>query len=183
MGRLSMKVAAAEFERLAIEQMDTLYRVARRLARDGTRAEDLVQETYLRALRGRERFELGEFGIRPWLLRILRNVYLSKGEREAKQPMGVEDASVLSDAAVVEMAATYDWDRREGMDERLVKALDELPPEYAAVLTLWAVEEMSYKEIAEALEVPIGTVMSRLFRARERLAGQLQELAAEKRIV
>src|SRR5215212_1465090 len=78
-----MKLEPKEFDRLALEQIDLLYRVARRLTRDPNRAEDLVQETYLRALRSKESFNLEAFGMKPWLLRILYNLHVSRAQRRA----------------------------------------------------------------------------------------------------
>src|SRR6266446_5107352 len=86
-----MKLDPKDFERLALEQLDMLYRVARRLTRDPSRAEDLVQETYLRALRSRYGFNLETFGIKPWLLRIRYNLLLSRARREARQPVAVDE--------------------------------------------------------------------------------------------
>src|SRR5918998_1390845 len=83
-----------QFEQLALDQMATLYRVARRLTRDPERANDLVQETYLRAFRAKESFELKEYGIRPWLLRIMQNLHFSRSDREQRQPVAMEDASL-----------------------------------------------------------------------------------------
>lgn len=178
-----MKLAQQDFEKLALEQLDTVYRVARRLARDPNRAEDLVQETYLRALRSRDSFDLQQFGIRPWLLRILYNVHLSRGERDSRQPVSVDDEQL----AAVEMPNSpiipLDTASFDSMDERLVHAIEALPGDYRYVLMLWAVEELSYKEIAETLNIPIGTVMSRLHRARQRLAEQLHGLAAEEGLI
>jgi DNA-directed RNA polymerase specialized sigma24 family protein len=82
------------FEKLALDQMDTLYRVARRLTRDPERANDLVQETYLRAFRAKDGFQLKEYGIRPWLLRIMQNLHFSRAGRERRQPVSVEDGSL-----------------------------------------------------------------------------------------
>jgi len=76
-----MNPSREQFEQLALAQLDTLYRVARRLCRTGGEAEDLVQETYVRALRAAESFQLEEFGIRPWLLRIMRNLHASRAQR------------------------------------------------------------------------------------------------------
>src|SRR5947199_6535157 len=89
-GSNRMKLPAEQFEKLALEQMDTLYRVAGRLTRDADRAADLVQETYLRAFRSRDAFELQEHGIRPWLLRIMRNLHLTKADRDRRQPVAVD---------------------------------------------------------------------------------------------
>src|SRR5688572_29008884 len=80
----TMSQDSDQFEKLALEQMDTLYRVARRLARDPERANDLVQETYLRAFRAKDSFQLKEYGIRPWLLRIMHNLHFSRSDRERR---------------------------------------------------------------------------------------------------
>ena len=181
-----MKLEPSEFERLAVEQLDTVYRVARRLARDPNRAEDLVQETYLRAFRSRVGFSLEAFGIRPWLLRILYNLHLSKGQREGRQPVAIEEDRLQAaegKSSLDEGGLPVDLKSREGMDERLVRAIDALAPEYAAPLVMWAVEDLSYKEIAVAMDVPIGTVMSRLHRARQKLSEALHDLAVEERII
>lgn len=180
-----MKLDRAEFERLAMEHLDMLYRIARRLTRDPSAAEDLVQETYLRALRSYETFDLQEFGIRPWLLRIMHNLQASRFQREKRQPTAVEDEQLQAVARAPE--STIDQDSAAGgrgiwetMDQNLVKAVESLPEEYRSVLTLWAIEDLSYKEIAEALGVPIGTVMSRLYRARQKLSDQLEEYATKE---
>jgi RNA polymerase sigma-70 factor (ECF subfamily) len=173
-----MTLAASEFERLAIEQLDLLHRIARRLTRDPQRAEDLVQETYLRAIRSRDTFKLESFGIRPWLVRILQNVHLSRGARDSREPASIEDLQLES--AAVSNPAPWAGDGFEGMDERLVRALDELPPDYKNVMLLWSLDELSYKEIADACDVPIGTVMSRLHRARQRLAEKLKDYRSEE---
>ena len=179
-----MKPTRDEFEKLAIEQLDTLYRVAWRLTGKPALSEDLVQETYLRALRARDGFDLQQCGIRPWLLRIMHNLFISRQERARREPQAMDeqqlDTTVSRDGngAMPPTPRGYD-----GMDQRLAAALEALPPEYGSVIMLWAVDELSYKEIAEALEIPIGTVMSRLHRARQRLVGDLQELAKEQRIV
>lgn len=171
-----MKLPRQEFQKLALEQLDTLYRVARRLTRDAARAEDLVQETYLRALRAAENFDLQQFGIRPWLVRIMHNLHISRQGREGRQPRAMDtehlDLSVVSAAG--DGFPPINLNSFDAMDEGLVKAMNSLAPEYQSVLLLWAVEELSYKEIADALNVPIGTVMSRLYRARQRLSELLR---------
>lgn len=179
-----MKLTPGEFEKLALEQIDMLHRIARRLTRDPSKADDLVQETYLRAFRGRDKFDLQQFGIRPWLLRIMHNLHVSRGEREARQPAAVDeqhfDGALAADATG---SLPLDPSSFEQMDERLVHAIRELPAEYQTVLILWAIDELAYKEIADALGVPIGTVMSRLHRARQRLSEQLREYASREGIV
>jgi len=164
-----MKVPRAEFERLALEQIDTVDRVARTLTRNSAESDDLVQETYLRALRAWESFDLREHGIRPWLLRILNNLHLTRATREAKQPKAMEDSDL---AAVAEFSdgGSEHWEATEDLD----RALDQLPDDLRTALTLWAVEGLTYQEIADVVGVPIGTVMSRLFRGRQRLRDLLQ---------
>jgi RNA polymerase sigma-70 factor (ECF subfamily) len=178
-----MKLTSDQFEKLALEHMDMLYRIARRLTRDGTAAEDLVQETYLRAFKSRDGFELQEFGIRPWLVRIMHNLHVSRAGRERRQPQAIAEEFLQAapdESSPMPAAGGFNWD---GMDERLVHAVSELPPEYQSVLLLWAVDELSYKEIATALDVPMGTVMSRLHRARQRLSEQLKEYATREGII
>jgi RNA polymerase sigma-70 factor (ECF subfamily) len=180
-----VKPSAEQFEHLALEQLDLLYRIARRLTRDASSAEDLVQETYVRALRARETFDLQAHGIRPWLLRIMHNVHVSRSEREGRQPSAVEDEQLESAAGQHRGGGPepFDISSFQGMDQQLVKAIESLAPEYQVVLVLWAVEELSYKEIAAAVNIPIGTVMSRLHRARQKLSEQLREYAVREGII
>ena len=165
-----------------MEQLDLLYRVARRLSRDPSSAEDLVQETYVRALRARDTFELQSHGIRPWLLRIMHNLHVSRAEREGRQPTAV-DGEQLDASAGSHSAPPWDRGSLEGMDQQLVRAIEALAPEYQVVLMLWAVEDLSYKEIAHACDIPIGTVMSRLHRARQKLSEQLRAFAVREGII
>jgi RNA polymerase sigma-70 factor, ECF subfamily len=174
-----------QFERLALDQMDTLYRVARRLTRDPERANDLVQETYLRAFRARASFELKEYGIRPWLLRIMQNLHYSRAGRERRQPVSVEDGSLEGadlDALPETPGVPLPIDI-EAMDDQLVKALDSLAIDYQIVLLMWAVDGLTYKEIAHTLDIPIGTVMSRLHRARQKLGDQLRDYAVREGVI
>jgi RNA polymerase sigma-70 factor (ECF subfamily) len=175
-----MKLAPEEFEALAMGQMDVLYRVARRMVRDPHGAEDLVQETYLRAFRSAGSFNLEAFGIRPWLIRIMHNLNVSRGQREARQPRAVGDEHL--DAAAT-ASDPFPAGSLEGMDEKLKRAFEGLADEYRTVLHLWAIEELSYKEIADALDVPIGTVMSRLHRARGKLSEQLKGYAEQEGMI
>jgi len=166
-----------------LEQLDLLYRVARRLSRDPGSAEDLVQETYVRALRARDTFELQSHGIRPWLLRIMHNLHVSRAEREGRQPTAVDGEQLDASAGSHPPAPPWDRGSLEGMDQQLVRAIDSLASEYQVVLMLWAVEELSYKEIAHACDIPIGTVMSRLHRARQKLSEQLRAFAVREGII
>src|SRR5256885_7007999 len=120
-----MKVDRGQFEQLAMEHLDMLYRIARRLTRDEASAEDLVQETYLRALRSYESFDLKEYGIRPWLLRILHNLHTSRYKREKRQPQAIDDDQLQAVAQEADGAPLGDnlWD---GMDQQLVRAVESL---------------------------------------------------------
>jgi RNA polymerase sigma-70 factor (ECF subfamily) len=177
-----MKLVRDEFEKLALEQLDMLYRIARRLTHDPTRAEDLVQETYVRAFRARDSFDLQQYGIRPWLVRIMHNLHFSRSEREKRQPVALEDTHLEAEGEATD-SIPLSPGSLDGMDERLVRAMGELPQEYQTVMMLWAIEDLSYKEIAEACDVPIGTVMSRLHRARSKLSDKLRDFAKDQRLI
>ena len=167
-----MTVAEPEFAALAIEQFDALYGLARRLSGSASQAEDLVQETYLRALRARESFQLEQFGIRPWLMRILHNLHVNQGIRESRQPVAMEEEAleqVPGGAMDAGRGLSY-----EQLDQELVRAIQNLAEAYRSVLLLWAVEELNYAEIAERLNLPVGTVMSRLHRARKKISMRLE---------
>jgi len=180
-----LKLTREQFESLALQQIDTLYRIARRLLREPSAAEDLVQETYLRAIRAWESFHLESYGMRPWLVRILHNVHLSRSQREGRQPALVEDGQLEGAAQNLRGIehGPFDLGSYQGMDQQLVRAIEKLAPEYQVVLILWAVDELSYKEIAEAVGIPIGTVMSRLYRARQQLSEQLHDYAIREGII
>src|ERR1700683_4111841 len=175
-----------QFETLALEQIDTLYRVARRLTGNPERAGDLVQETYLRALRGAGDFRLEQFGIRPWLLRIMHNLHATRGQREGRQPRAMDEQHLAAQSPEAPPSPPGDGDAAalfDSMDEHLVAALEKLPMEYQQVMLLWAVEDLSYREIAAALDVPVGTVRSVLYRARQSLASNLREYAQQQRLI
>jgi RNA polymerase sigma-70 factor, ECF subfamily len=117
----------------------------------------------------------------------MHNVHVSRSEREGRQPTAIEDEQLEAASAHQGNRAAggvpYDQSSFEGMDEQLVRAVEGLAPEYQIVLLLWAVDELSYKEIAEAVGIPIGTVMSRLHRARQRLSEQLRSYAKREGII
>lgn len=173
----------AEFERLAMEQLDAVHRMAFQLAGNAQDAADLVQDTYLRAVRAHHTFADQGRGIRPWLFTILHNVFYSRIKREAKAPKAVEEfyGAASSEGAPDDPPpawdlASFDW---EQVDERLKAAIDDLSPDHRSVLLLWGVEGMKYREISEILGVPIGTIMSRLHRARKAIADALEPDAAD----
>jgi len=169
------------FEALALPHMELVYRIARRLTRDHHEAEDLVQETYLKAYAAFGRFEMRQFGIRPWLLRILNNTFLNRQQRQQRAPRAA-DQQALDEIHADDAIATAPELDFEHLDGEVKAALDSLSPEFRSVLLLWATMEFSYKEIAEILEVPVGTVMSRLHRARKQLIDALAEYARERGI-
>lgn len=175
----------SQFESLSLEHLDAVYRMAMQLARHPDEASDLVQETYLKALKAADRYEPQGGGVRPWLFKILHNVFYTRLERARRQPSLAEDFSQTpttqagpDEPAPAWTLADLNW---EHVDERLKDAIERLKPEYRTVLLLWGVEGMKYREIAEIQDVPIGTVMSRLHRARTILAEELTELAEENR--
>ena len=172
-----------EFEQLALQHIDPVYRMAMQLTRHPDEAADLVQETYLRALRSAERFEEKGGGMRSWLFTILHNTFYSRVKREARGPAAVEEffeadqrETIPDEAPPAFDLRSLDWDH---VDERLKKAIDELSPEHREILLLWGVEGLKYRQIADITGVPIGTVMSRLHRARKQLTDTLEEFAAD----
>jgi RNA polymerase sigma-70 factor (ECF subfamily) len=164
--------SAATFEELAMPLFDQLYNFARWLTQDTAEAEDLVQETYTKALRGFSSFQAGT-NFRAWMYRILRNSFLSSrtGLKTMVAIDGETDEQLLpAENATPESILIAQADR--GLVQQ---ALAELPVPAREILLLCEVEEMSYQEIAETLAIPIGTVMSRLFRARKALRDLLRD--------
>jgi RNA polymerase sigma-70 factor (ECF subfamily) len=152
------------FEQSVIPHLDAAYNLARWLTRNDEDAEDVAQEACLRAMKFFDGFHGGS--VRPWLLTIVRNTYftwLQKNRRKEIEPLE-DEADVRSAGANPEELLL-----EQVNGESLREALDELPAEYREVLVLREMEDLSYKEIAEVVGIPIGTVMSRLARARRRL--------------
>jgi RNA polymerase sigma-70 factor, ECF subfamily len=163
----------ATFADLALPLFDQLYNFARWMTKDTSEAEDLVQETYAKALRGFSSFQPGT-NFRAWMFRILRNSFLSSkaGLRESVAIDEEDDTLPASNPTPEELVIAQS-------DSQLVRdALADLPAHFREILLLCEVEEMSYQEIAQTLSVPIGTVMSRLARARKALRKLLQEKLA-----
>jgi RNA polymerase sigma-70 factor (ECF subfamily) len=157
----------ATFEELAMPLFDQLYNFAQWLTQDRTEAEDLVQETYAKALRGFGSFQAGT-NFRAWMYRILRNTFLTSRsglKASASIALDAEDAPELS--AGPETPETILLGQAQ--EKMLQSAMEELSLPFREILLLCEVEEMSYQEIAEALSIPPGTVMSRLSRARRAL--------------
>lgn len=185
----------ASLHKLVLAEVESVHRLAYHLCRDRHEADDLVQETYLRALRSADTFQPGDYGVRPWLFKILHNLLHTRRARDRRerevlrrqfeqQPMeenepGESYASNDDHAAAGRMVSQLNWD---AMDERLYRAIRLLPLGHRTVFLLAAVEDLKYREIAEIVGVPVGTVMSRLSRARMSLAAQLDQLAAERNL-
>lgn len=172
------------FEELAMPLFASLYNFARWMAHDPHDAEDLVQETYLKALRAFTSFRAGS-SLRAWMFKILKNTYLNSGSRLERQMT----VNIDPDEDLAELAVEYDTPDTilaKCLDlEILQRAIARLPEHSRDVLLLCDVEEMSYKEIAEILAIPIGTVMSRLARSRRMLRETVRNTAnvvPEKRV-
>jgi RNA polymerase sigma-70 factor, ECF subfamily len=177
-----------DFEAGVIAQLDSLYRTALRLTRNQQEAEDLVQETMLKAFRFSKSYQPGT-NLRAWLFRILNTSAINRYRKQATHPTpatlpdGEEfylynrirdlNGQELTTAAEDEVLSKY-------LDEDVYKALNDLPINFRMPVILADIEGMSYKEIAEALQIPIGTVMSRISRARRQLQQSLWNYAQER---
>ncbi|MFW6074064.1 MAG: sigma-70 family RNA polymerase sigma factor [Chloroflexota bacterium] len=177
----------AELENEALGYIDSLYRTALRMTRNPADAEDLVQEAYLRAFRSLHQFRQGT-NLRAWIFRIMTNAFINEYRKRSRRPQ----SSSLDD---LEEFYLYDHLVDSGVqpgDERpedivlsqittedVIEAIDELPEEFKNVVLLADVEEFTYREIAEILDIPVGTVMSRLYRARRKLQQNLYDYAVE----
>jgi RNA polymerase sigma-70 factor, ECF subfamily len=171
---------SGSFEELATPLFDQLYNFAHWLTRDRDEAEDLVQETYAKALKGFSSFRLGT-NFRAWMYRILRNTFLTS-RTGLKATMTVPLDAEEDEPELALKRETPETILIERSNWQLVRsAIDQLPVHFREILLLCEVEEMSYQEIAETLSIPIGTVMSRLSRARKTLGRRLrQELQKER---
>jgi RNA polymerase sigma-70 factor (ECF subfamily) len=176
------------FERDALPLLPNLYGAALRLTRNPQDAEDLVQEAYLRAFRGFATFEEGT-NLRAWMYRILTNTFINSYRKKQRQPVTVTDDDIedwylydrLGESGVEASAETEVLEKIP--DEDVQRALEDLPENFRMAVLLADVEGFSYKEIAEILDIPIGTVMSRLHRGRKALQKALWETVRERGIV
>jgi RNA polymerase sigma-70 factor (ECF subfamily) len=181
----------ATFAEQAMPLMSSLYSAALRMTRNPSDAEDLVQETYLRAYRGFGGFEQGT-NLKAWLYRILTNTYINIYRAKKRRPEetdldDVEDLFLYHRLGGLEAATLGRSAEDELMDyftEAEVKdAIEALPEQFRMAVLLADVEGFSYKEIAEILDIPIGTVMSRLHRGRKALQKRLYEFARDRGLV
>src|SRR5229473_7389967 len=181
-GGVSRQARAAAFEAEALATVDSLYRTALRLTRVPADAEDLVQETYLKAFRAADRFEPGT-NLRAWLFTILHNTARNRA-RDRSRDVVAADSEAVDRAADV---APSGWSNgagetpetlllRKRLAPELQSAIDALPDVFRQAVWLRDVEEFSYAEIADMLSIPVGTVMSRLSRGRRLLFDKLKNL-------
>ena len=178
----------ARFERDVLPLLPSLYGAGLRLTRNPQDAEDLVQEAYLRAYRGFSGFKEGT-NLRAWMYRILTNTFINNYRKKQRQPVTVADEDIedwylydkLGESGVEASAETEVLEKIP--DEDVQRALEDLPENFRMAVLLADVEGFSYKEIAEILEIPIGTVMSRLHRGRKALQKALWETVRERGLV
>jgi RNA polymerase sigma-70 factor (ECF subfamily) len=191
----ALLVTRPEFEHLALSHLEAMHRMAFTLTRNPDAAADLVQEAYLLAFRAWESFSQREeittrdgesaasASMRAWLFRILHNAHYTAGRKAKRAPVLSEAVDSTADTHGAPGDAPPAWNLRdldwEHVDDRLKIAIDALSGEHREVLLLWGVEGMKYREIAEILGVPLGTIMSRLHRARKAVADALSSSTAD----
>jgi RNA polymerase sigma-70 factor, ECF subfamily len=184
----TQNVVSEDFEAGVLAQLDSLYRTALRLTRNPQEAEDLVQETMLKAFRFADSYQRGT-NLRAWLFRILNTSAINRFRKQATHPVTTslpegEDFYLynrIRDMTGQELnAAAEDEVLSQYLDEDVYRALNNLPLNFRMPVILADIEGLSYKEIAEALQIPIGTVMSRISRARRQLQQSLWEYAKER---
>jgi RNA polymerase sigma-70 factor, ECF subfamily len=174
------------FEEIAFEYMDSLYSTALRMTRDTAEAEDLVQDTYLRAYRFFDKFEEGT-NFKAWIFKILTNTFINKYRKKIRTPQQVKlekvEFGLVSEEDTQEPPQWDGFDEekyRELFDDDIKGALAQLSEEFRMVILLADVEGFAYKEISEMIDRPIGTVMSRLFRGRRILQKALEKYALQE---
>ncbi len=185
----SRKREHAQFEEVAMPHRDILYGAALRMTRDPNQAEDLLQETFLRAYRFWHKFEQGT-NIKAWLFRIQTNIFINRYRRRQTEQKVMDGRQVddLLERYPVEERPWLPPETREAflkhvVGDEVMRALDRLPFEFRMAVLLADMHDLSYKEIAEVLDCPVGTVMSRLHRARKLLQVQLFEYAVERGVI
>ncbi|HET9597159.1 MAG TPA: sigma-70 family RNA polymerase sigma factor [Anaeromyxobacteraceae bacterium] len=182
-------VTRNEFEHLAMKHVDPLYSAALRLTKNDRDAEDLVQDTFLRAYRFFDKFERGT-NIKAWLFKILTNTFINRYRRTVKERTIVEgsEREAVHERFISREATEYAANPEQYFFDRLLsddvlRAVDSLPIDFRMVVILADLQEFSYKEIAEILDVPVGTVMSRLYRGRRLLQKALANYAVVSGVV
>ncbi len=182
---LETPAASSDFGSEAIGHLDPLYRGALRLTRDADRAQDLVQDTYARALRYQHSYQAGT-NMKAWLFAIMRNLYWDRFQKNQREPVSLDDLPefALYDQLRDEVGEGPEAEVLNGIARgEVVEAVEKLAPLHREVVLLVDVEGFAYKDAATILGVPIGTVMSRLHRARQQLQKDLFDYAVESGIV
>ena len=174
----------ADFEKEMIPHLDSLYNFAIRLTSDPIDAEDLVQDTIVKAFRFFGSYEKGT-NAKAWLFRILKNSYINNYRKKSKQPQQVDydEVSTYYENIRSEQSDTTDMEDilyRDMLDDQITRALQRLPEDFRTVGLLCDVEGFTYEEIANMLDVPIGTIRSRLHRGRNLLRVELEEYADKR---
>ena len=180
----------ARFQSEALPLLDSLYGGALRMTRNPADAEDLVQETMLRAYRSFDRFEAGT-NLKAWLFRIMTNAYINTYRKKQREPKKVSSDEV-EDFDLYQELKDHDpqWEMTPEnlvlnslVDSDIIEAIDDLPEQFRLAVVLSDIEGFSYAEMAEIMDVPLGTVMSRLHRGRKALQKRLWEIARDRGIV
>jgi RNA polymerase sigma-70 factor (ECF subfamily) len=179
-----LKELYEEFEKEAIPHMDALYNFALKMTGDEDDADDLVQETYLKAFRFFDKFEKGT-NCKAWLFRIMKNSYINDYRKQVKEPNKVDYEDVQNFYENIKSdeveSKHYEQDVFSNLlDDEISKAITELPEDFRTVIILSDIEGFTYDEIADFVDIPVGTVRSRLHRARKMLYSQLYDYAKEK---
>jgi RNA polymerase sigma-70 factor, ECF subfamily len=179
-----LKQLHEEFEHEALPHMDALYNFGLRLTNDPDEADDLLQETYMKAYRFFDKFEKGT-NCKAWLFRIMKNSFINIYRRVSKEPDKVDYNEVEEFYDSIRSDATESNDMQEQLfsnllDDDVFRALERLPEEFRTVVILCDIEEFTYEEIAEFVDCPIGTVRSRLHRGRKMLRAELLEYARNR---
>ncbi len=169
------------FEKEFLPHVEALKTFAYYLTYNDNDANDLVQETYMKAFRFAEKFDKGT-NAKAWLFRILKNAYINDYRKKSKQPDRVDFEDVINyhksdDVTDNKYLNLKEESIDEMMGDEITKAINSLPPEFRTVILLADIEDFSYKEISKIIDVPIGTVRSRLFRARNTLKDLLKKYA------
>jgi len=174
-----------DFEAAAMPFVDALYNTAYRMTRNAEDAEDLVQEAYLKAYKYYDKFEEGT-NFKAWLFKIMKNTFINNYRKKQQAPPQSDFADIeesfetqVSEDAGKKIKNPEEELLENVLDEDIQRSIDELPPDYRMVVLLADLENFSYKEIAEILEVPVGTVMSRLYRGRRLLEKVMLDYARD----